>query len=1451
MNLLKISYLHPLRITKIFVCGIFLLHVILPLYSTAQINCKMEHYSGEDGISHGTITAVLKDCDGFLWLGTWNGLNRFDGKHFKTYKSSLKNKPYLESERIVQLEETAGQLLWIRTYDAQVYFFDKKREQFTSVSSILSEKFNRKIIVNKIFKVDEEEIYLSSVEDGLYRCVDFDRGNLDFVQLDSTPKSPVNLSSNRVNFMYQDRINNIWISTEQGLSMFTVDKAGDLIPNEPIQKETQGLNVIEAREDENQIYFSTVSGVLFIYNKQTYSVKKIVVSEYRINYIQLSNDGQKLYISNPQGKLFSYDIYDNQLVLLKQFEEEIRKIYEDQKGNLWLEPSYTGAICWDRRHDRIKHFQSTFKRYESNVLFQCFEDSHGLLWITLKGGGFGYYDARKEQLITKNTDDFGNYTSFPQQIYSSFYDDGIIWLCSEEKGLIKLHVRETSLSKGNLARILETGGDPEVRSLLYDSRGRLWIGTKGGKVVVKEGETYTAAPIVNPPQNGFSGVYSLLEDNEGNIWMGTKNQGVYVASPQDDHKNSYRVQNYRQENSRLTCDQVYSILLDGDGDIWLGTFDAGLMKVRRHSGHIDFQAIPFRNEEYPGVSFDKIRNLHTDRKGNIWIATTSGLLVYDRKKTFKAFKGSSQTTGIGGNDLQYIFRKSNGEMWICTSGGGVVRATGDPFDQLKFENFAVDRGLSNDYVLSGIEDADGNLWFATEGGLSKYDTKTGYFFTFDSFYDRAGFSFAEKTVLKMPFGEIVWGTNKGIFEVSPAALSASKRRANLVFSNLWVNNKEMPPNPDVEGQGEHIQYADRLVLSHDQNNISIDFTIIDYKHDQHTYLYRLVGLDTMWHSNQHLNRITFTNLKPGKYLLEVKGHSDLYETAPYKSLAIVVTPPWWRSWWAYSFYAVLLLSGLILGWRILSTVLSLKNRIEIEKRVAALKMTFFTNVSHELRTPLTLILSPVKQLLKDESLSTESQQYVGMIQRNAIRMESFVNQLLDLRKVQENKFNPSFQAIDIIALLQEIVDSFQPLAKERSILLTSHFPVDVLEIEADSDQVETIFFNIISNAFKYSPNGTAITVTLSEEIKQNQITVRVADQGKGVSDEGIENIFELFYIDSPVGETHGKGSGIGLALTKELVELHNGLIEAHNNVERGLTVSVTLPKEQGIAQVRTSTSFPAVVKDEQVPLEKLSSEKEERAEKPLVLIVEDNEDLVRFLNLQLRNHYEVLSAEDGEIGLKLAKEHIPDLIVSDIMMPNMDGITMLNKIRGYTSTSHIPVVLLSAKQAIENQIEGMKYGADFYITKPFDIEFLLSSIDNLLRRRTQFFENLIETREVVLKPSDLVITDADEQFLQNVVKVVEEKMTDPEFNIDMVADHLHLGRGTFYKKFKSLTKLTPVEFVRDMRLQRAHQLLNDSAETVSQVAYMVGFNNPKYFSTCFKEKYGISPKEFSKNRQEA
>ncbi|GGH27213.1 hybrid sensor histidine kinase/response regulator [Sphingobacterium alkalisoli] len=1414
--------------------------------SFAQVNCKVEYYSGKDGLAHSSVTAIVKDRDGFMWLGTWNGLNRFDGKNFKTYKPSLKGNSYLESKRIVQILDGENNLLWIKTYDKQVYWFDKKTEKFATLSTIIEERYKKKILFNKILHVSKDHVWLGSVADGLFRISTRDISTKGIRQFREAEGSDNILSSNEVNFLHEDKKGKIWIGTINGLNSLIVGENEGLRNTLFIIKETLGLNITKFEEDRNQIYFSTAQGILIVYNKQTQLITKRRVSDYPINNIFLSKRSKILYLTDSSGKVIGYDIDNAASKIYLQGAEEFIHLFEDSRGNLWLEPSSEGVVFWNRTSGKINHFYSPSKKQDKKALFSCFEDINDVVWVSMKGGGFGYYDYKSASFVTKNEDMSGNYTSFPQLIYSLHYDpSGVVWLCTEENGLIKMVLRNNNFDSDKLVKALSPEEDPEVRSLMFDTKGRLWVGTKSGSLVVKKNDTYTSAPIDKLPVQGFSGIYAMLEDKSNTIWIATKNKGLYVATPKNQEQTDYSLTHYDTMNSTLQSDQIYTVLQDHRGDVWLGTFDKGLIKVQWKDGLIDFKSITFNNKTYPQGSFDKIRYLTVDDTGNIWIATTFGLVVYSQKGHFRVYRDSYQTgNGIGGNDLQYILKASNGDMWLCTSGGGLTKATGDPFTGLKFKNYTDEDGLSNDYILSGAEDSDGNLWLATEGGISKFDLRSEQFFPFDAFHEQPGFNFSEKTVAKSPYGEIIWGTSKGTILLDPSKQIISKSKATLVFSGLQVNNKDLRPNPEIDGQAFNIQYADKIILNYDQNNISIDFTITDHRYSQHNYLYRLQGLDSTWHTDKQLNRVTFTNLSPGQYCLEVKAQSDLYTVLPYKSLAIIILPPWWHTWWAYTIYFVLLLCIATLVWRILSTMIDLKNKVEIEKKVAEMKMDFFTNVSHELRTPLTLILSPVKQLLGSEKLSSQGEQYLNMVYRNATRMETFVNQLLDLRKIQENKFKVQFEMFDVIALSRQVIDNFRPIARERRMTLKTSFSSDSILIQADENHIETILFNILSNSFKYSPDDTEIVVSLDEQ--QGVFNLQVSDQGCGVSNEMLNNIFELFYVESKTVSKNTKGTGIGLALAKELVDLHNGQIRAFNNDDRGLSVIVTLPVVQ-----QKESHIPQQVRDETASEQQSYSgnaeEQKDDVEKPVVLIVEDNEDLMNFLKMQLNLYYKVLIAHDGIEGLAVAEQQIPDLIISDIMMPHMDGITMLAQIRQNTKISHIPIVLLSAKHAIESQIEGIQYGADFYITKPFHTEFLLSSVNNLIRRRTQFFSAMVERREVVLKPSDLIITDTDEKFLKNVVQVVEERMSDPDFNIDMVADGLHMSRNTFYKKFKSLTKIAPIEFVRDMRLQRAYQVLGDGRHTVAEVAYMVGFNNPKYFSTCFKDKFGVSPKEFSKS----
>jgi signal transduction histidine kinase/DNA-binding response OmpR family regulator len=654
----------------------------------------------------------------------------------------------------------------------------------------------------------------------------------------------------------------------------------------------------------------------------------------------------------------------------------------------------------------------------------------------------------------------------------------------------------------------------------------------------------------------------------------------------------------------------------------------------------------------------------------------------------------------------------------------------------------------------------------------------------------------------------------------------------------------------------NINNASGIRLNYRQNIFSIDYTVLDYRgSDKQTYLYRLKGFDNVWQNNQSQRRATFTNLPPGDYLFEVKCvNKDLYRNVPVKQLAITILPPPWRTWWAYLIYGLIAVAIFEIIRRTALAMLRLRQRIAVEHQLTELKVKFFTNISHELRTPLTLILNPLEEIAKTEQLSDRGNQYLQVVRRNASRMTRFINQLLDLRKVQSGKAKLNCSLIDVVAFVKDIGAYFNELAREKNILLNVVSDPAIIYAWLDADKIETVLYNLISNAYKFTPEGKAITVSITTKASDGALLIEVTDQGKGVRPNELQDIFELYYEGAPGKGEQLKGTGIGLALSRELVELHQGGITARNNEAGGLTVSITLPASRPFAGdvaadlLQDNSALADAPEDTVIPGPVVSAlSGAHRAHTPLVLLVEDNPDMRTFLKTQLSAMYRVEVAENGEDGLCKAQRILPDMVISDIMMPGLNGVQMLDKLKNDLATSHIPVVLLSAKSAIESQIEGIKYGADYYITKPFNNEFLLAAIANILNRRKQIAEGLINGKKLIeLNPGEITITSKDETFLKRVLEIVEEKMADADFNIDTVAGMVNMGRTAFYSKFKSLTQIAPVEFVRDMRLKRAKQYFDAGLENIAEVGYTVGFNNSKYFSTCFKAKYQLSPSDYLK-----
>ncbi|HSC54045.1 MAG TPA: two-component regulator propeller domain-containing protein [Phnomibacter sp.] len=1445
--------------------------------AVAQPFCKIEYYSTANGLSHQAVTALLKDREGFIWFGSWNGINRFDGHSFISYKSSPGDMSRLQNDRIDQILEDQSGHLWLRAYDLHIYRFDKRTEDFIDISSILNKAAQQTLTYDRILAVSNGIVWIRSSNNGLFFIPESDLSAKQVRHYCKGAVPALSLPSNSISFFHIDDRQRIWVGTNEGLACLVRGSDGAYASVKLPATVSGVVNISMVAEDSTHLFFGSPNGFVYSYHKRTGKFFQQRISNNKLNAIYRSKKNNVLYATTGTGELISLQLPGFTTTSVSYpASGGMYTMYEDRLGALWIEPEKSGVIRYDVINKRFQHLvKKDMFSYNSSInRFKVQEDNNGVVWVNMKGGGFGYYEP-----TTNAIEYFLTRVEIPGQHFSNvvsgfFFDDaGILWIMPDERGIVKTIFQSNNFNQQLLDEKGRFKTDNEARGILTDRKNRLWVGAKSRTLYVQQNGQWLQNIFTNKASNDIGAVYSILQDRKGNIWLGTKTEnGLYKATPANKEETKYTLTQYTvsdKANPGIIGKEQYALLEDRQGRIWIATFDQGLFVTDGVGDSLFFMHANNAIAHYPKSGFKKIRHLALDSAGNIWAGTTDGLLLIDASKgsmnnyavkTYSKLPGNLQS--LGDNDIQYIYRDSKNNMWLCTSGGGICKAIGDlPFQSLQFKNYTTRDGLPNDYVLSCTEDKSGYLWIATENGISKFMPQQAVFRNYDAYDGLPKLGFSEAAVsTSSASGQLIFGTDKGILRFDPSTLNTQKATAQLVFTSLQVNNKDAGPLSADFATTQNVNYIKELELKYDQNIFSIEYAILDqHVSDKQAFAYRLVGFDTNWTTIKDQRRATYTNLPPGHYVFEVKNaRPDLYSNSPQKSLAIHILPPPWKTWWAYLLYLILGLVILLVVKRNAITMLRLRNKIALEQKLATLKMNFFTNVSHELRTPLTLILNPIEQLSRKEKLSAEGSQLVDVVHRNAQRMVRFVNQLLDLRKLQSNKATLHVSQVELVSFVKRITEYFTEAARNKHIRIQVQSATKELHATLDAEKLDVIIYNLVANAMKFTPEGKKIVVSIDAMDAEESFIIKVSDEGPGVPADKLEEIFEMFHEEEMPGSRQLKGTGIGLTLCRELVNLHGGHIWAMNNDTGGLTVLVKMKLNVAPSgnQHISLVDAPVISVGYETPIEQqilastASIAMPANTEAPLLLLVEDNDDLRGFISRQLSEHYRVEVAGNGEEGLQKAIAVIPDLIVSDIMMPVMDGIQMLEKIRNDIHTSHIPVVLLSAKHSIESQIEGLKYGADYYITKPFHNEFLLASINNLLQQRRKLFDALLEKKQpaVELMPSGIVITSRDESFLKEVIRVVEEKMEDVDFNIETVASSLNMGHHTFYKKFKSLTNMNPVEFVRDLRLQRARQYLDAGDMNISEIAYKVGFSNPKYFSTCFKEKYQLTPTEYKKEK---
>ncbi|WP_407431186.1 two-component regulator propeller domain-containing protein [Arcticibacter sp.] len=1439
------------------------------LPAVGQLKEILKHYSTEDGLSHDGILCMTRDREGFMWFGTWDGLNKFDGSTFSVYKSHSGDSSSLSNNKIRNIVEDRDGYLWIKTYDHSLYRFNKRTERFYAIG----QKGDLKnIVVDRIYPLEKGHVWLTSKSQGLLHVVNTSPlADPQIYRYSKSGTGKFKLPSDSVNFLFEDHQKSIWIGTAAGLIRM---KQG-LANSSPTVYHPE-LSFTCASRNGNLVYFGTREGQLLIFNLLSGQLTaKELHKGTNINAIHISS-GRILYAVTSGHGLIRVDLTTNEVTFTQSSKfNSFFSIHEDRSGRLWLEPQSTGIVKYDPVKNTFKLFTQKKDSHaiSPNNNYIVFEDVNGTLWTRLKGGGFGFYNPLEDKIEYFYNEPGGEHHRF-SNIVTALYPDstGILWMATIDGGINTVTFPRNNFNHKLLVKKPNNRSQNEVRVLFEDSKERLWVGTKSGELSVFEQGRKKEQIFDHIPGKRIGNVYSIMEDSGGVIWLGTKGEGLLMAVPTDASGNKYQLTRFLSDARNpysLSNNTVYSIIQDKRGRIWAGTFGGGLNEVVRNKSRTFFinQRTSFKH--YPAAS-KYIRHLCEDSFGDIWIATTNGLVILNPHKGSRddfSFVRHTKIPGdkqsLGNNDVQFIYRDQASGMWVGTFGGGLnKRVSPGRSPMVRFRVYTLQDGLSSDIILSMAEDRSGHLWLATESGLSRLDKGGKQFKNYDTYDGLPDTKFSESAAFRSQSGHMFFGCTEGYISFDPTKIANRKVSANMALTNLQLFNNDIVPGVSGSPLSQSLNSTARIKLAYDQNVVNIDYAVLDYRASHKIqYAYILKGYDKDWHHVKNQKKATYTNLPPGDYEFIVKSvNKDLFHNVPQKSIKISILPPPWLTIWAYIAYILIALGVLEMARRIIISMIRLRNKVTIEHKLTELKLQFFTNISHELRTPLTLIVGPLEELSRTESVSEQGKRYISTISRNANRMIRFINQLLDFRKVQSGKMRLAVSEVDVVRLIAEITDYFDGLAREKRINLQLESDVEELYAWVDAEKMDIIIYNLLSNAFKFSPSDTAILVRIIGAGEEGYFTVTVSDQGSGVPPDKLKDIFDLYYEGEHLNPSL-KGTGIGLALSAELVHAHKGEITAENNPDGGMTFSLRFrsgnqhfQKDQ-INRI-SSEPIPALTdifhEEEDASLVIADSMAPTELEMPVVLLVEDNVELRKFMAGQLSTFYKVMEAADGAEGLVAAEKSLPDLIISDVMMPGVDGIQMLDHLKHNTLTSHIPVILLTAKSSVESQVEGLRYGADFYITKPFNMRYLIALVANFMKRRNQQLQSLTsdDKKVVSLKPDEILITSKDEEFIKQVIKIIEESMEDSEFNIDSVAESVGFGRTTFYKKLKSLTGLAPVEFVREMRLKRSKQLLDSGEYTISEIAYTTGFKSLGYFSTCFKEKYKLSPSAYLKTLRE-
>ncbi|MBR5963546.1 MAG: response regulator [Bacteroidaceae bacterium] len=1383
---------------------------------------SIAHFAADDESMQGRSTSIMQDSQGFIWVSSFNGLNRYDGYQWTKYKSGRGKNSVLATNRINNIVENSQGDIWCITV-AGLYVFNKQQGQFYDIQPVLDSLAGHKAHATKIWPLKNGISWMQSEDGFVFRIVDRhprEGSRLVHFRNDAAKNGSSSSAFTEIYGAVLDHQGNEWVLTKQGSYL-----NGNAEPASKVVFRHIALT------EEGPWFISSNGRQIAHYCNETLSFKEFLPENCRVYFFGIVGDSLLLTATN-RG-LYRSLIGGGSLSLLTS--QDIHSVFLDSHGVLWGLSEQEGVLRLTSDdnyvHCRADRVMLPADLSDELLARRFHEDSDGQLWLLSMGNNdILYFDTRtnsfKRPYCRENLN--SNTSSF------TIDRQGNVWYQSERSvDMLSLHSCPF--------RIDNRFRNQEVRSQFIDSQNRHWYGLRENKVVVCDSNGTELQQFALPGT-----MYCIHETSDGVVWMGSRNDGLFRLTPEG---NSYSISHFLHDDEDITSlsnNAIYTLCEDSRGHLWIGTFGGGVNLW--DNGHFIHQQNRLGyNSEQPQT----IRFVSEVKPGIIAIASREGLYTYSTDFSrpedicmFHNAKRSNDDTCLTDNDITSVLMTTDGTLYVSTQSGGICRMITDNLlsNDIQFESISKEDGLASDVAYSIVEDYQGILWVSSERALSRLSADHKTITIYDNFSFPTEVVFSEGIPLHKG-NELVFGTMQGTVSINPTEL-----RTDIYVPPLVVDS--------------------HLASSEDDRSATLHFAALDYRNRRHLkYAYRMEGVDADWTTSSE-NSVTYVNLPPGKHLFHVRStNADGQWTDNEQILPIYVKPRFYERFWGMLLILFAVFTLITLAVYEAMRLYRLRHSLTVEQELTDMKIRFFTDISHELRTPLTLVDGPVSEVLEDKSLSDQSRYYLEVVQRNVRRMLNLVNQILDFRKLQNHKMSLLIEPIDVRDTLSRIMENFNEMAVQHHMSFSLQASDNLPTLWADRDKIEKIFFNLLVNAFKYTDDGKSITINATQPTSDT-IAISVSDQGIGIRKEDISKLFTRFETVL-TDNTSRPSSGIGLSLVKQFSDLHHANVSVDSKVGEGSTFTITFRTGKdhfsNDKQVEffaadtahleaTDETSPVDLNDKNPLSELIGTEEDEEDERPKILIVEDNDELRDFIEHILSDTYRITLATDGEEGLRMGRELWPDLIITDIMMPVMDGFQMIQQIKEDADIYAVPIIVLTAKGTLDDRIHGVELGIDDYVLKPFSASYLKARVAALLeqrqRLRQRFMQMLSEGDKVLvrrsLEPDMPVITPADELFLQDVMAFMEKNMDNADITIDDFASAVKLGRTVFYNKLKATVGLTPIDFVQEMRIKRAVQLMKTDNFTISEIAYQTGFNDPKYFSRCFKKHLGETPTDYLK-----